>query len=159
VIASSVPGAPPAWNSYVTVESADDIAARAAELGATVAMPPFDVFDSGRMTVIADPTGAVFGITVNEVAMGPDDAIYRELHVAGDAVGGAMAIGDDWPAEIPSHWMTYFAVDDTDATAAKAKALGGNVNAEPFEIPVGRMAVLSDPGGAHFSVLNPKPPE
>jgi predicted enzyme related to lactoylglutathione lyase len=51
-------GAPPAWNSYVTVESVDAVAARAAELGATVAMPPFDVFDAGRMTGIVDPQGA-----------------------------------------------------------------------------------------------------
>jgi len=51
-------GAPPAWNSYVTVESADASAARAAELGATVAMAPFDIFDAGRMAGILDPQGA-----------------------------------------------------------------------------------------------------
>jgi predicted enzyme related to lactoylglutathione lyase len=52
-------GAPPQWNSYVTVRSADDAAARAAELGGTVAADPFDVMDLGREAVIADPTGAV----------------------------------------------------------------------------------------------------
>jgi uncharacterized protein len=51
-------GAPPAWNSYVTVESADAAAVRAGELGATVAMPPFDVLDAGRMAGIVDPQGA-----------------------------------------------------------------------------------------------------
>ncbi len=51
-------GAPPLWNSYVTVASADDAAARAGELGAHVHAPPFDVFDAGRMTVIRDPQGA-----------------------------------------------------------------------------------------------------
>jgi predicted enzyme related to lactoylglutathione lyase len=55
-------GAPPAWNSYVTVESADDTAARASELGATVHAPPFDVFEAGRMAVIQDPQGAWFCI-------------------------------------------------------------------------------------------------
>jgi predicted enzyme related to lactoylglutathione lyase len=49
---------PPHWNCYVTVASADEAAARAAELGATVAAEPFDVLDVGRMAVIADPTGA-----------------------------------------------------------------------------------------------------
>jgi uncharacterized protein len=53
-------GAPPLWNSYVTVESADDAVARAAELGATVHAPPFDVMDAGRMGVIQDPQGAWF---------------------------------------------------------------------------------------------------
>ena len=47
---------PPHWNCYVTVESADATAARAAELGATVAAEPFDVIDVGRMAVISDPS-------------------------------------------------------------------------------------------------------
>ena len=55
-------GAPPTWNSYVTVESADASADRAKELGATVLSPPFDVFDAGRMSVIQDPQGAFFEI-------------------------------------------------------------------------------------------------
>ena len=53
-------GVPPLWNSYVTVESADDAAARAGELGATVHAPPFDVMTAGRMAVIQDPQGAFF---------------------------------------------------------------------------------------------------
>ena len=51
-------GAPPAWNSYITVESADDAADRAKKLGANVIAPPFDVMDVGRMAVIQDPQGA-----------------------------------------------------------------------------------------------------
>jgi predicted enzyme related to lactoylglutathione lyase len=59
-IAPMPPGAqfPPHWNSYVAVESADAAASRAREVGGSVAMEPFDVFDAGRMAVIADPTGA-----------------------------------------------------------------------------------------------------
>ena len=49
---------PPHWNCYVTVASADDAAAKAAESGATVVAEPFDVMDVGRMAVIADPQGA-----------------------------------------------------------------------------------------------------
>jgi predicted enzyme related to lactoylglutathione lyase len=56
--ASQMQDQPPHWNVYVTVESADDSAARAKELGATVIAEPFDVFDAGRMAVIQDPTGA-----------------------------------------------------------------------------------------------------
>jgi predicted enzyme related to lactoylglutathione lyase len=55
-------GVPPMWNSYITVQSADDAAAKAGELGATVHAPPFDVMDVGRMAVIADPQGAFFEI-------------------------------------------------------------------------------------------------
>jgi predicted enzyme related to lactoylglutathione lyase len=53
-------GVPPMWQSYVSVESADDAAARAGELGATVHMPAFDVLEAGRMAVIQDPQGAFF---------------------------------------------------------------------------------------------------
>ena len=53
-------GMPPCWGSYVSVENADQVAARAKALGATVIMEPFDVMDVGRMAVIADPQGAVF---------------------------------------------------------------------------------------------------
>jgi predicted enzyme related to lactoylglutathione lyase len=53
-------GMPPVWNSYVSVRSADESAARARELGATVHAGPFDVMESGRMAVIQDPQGAFF---------------------------------------------------------------------------------------------------
>ncbi len=50
---------PPHWNLYITVESADAAAERAGELGASVMMGPFDVFEAGRMAVVQDPTGAI----------------------------------------------------------------------------------------------------
>jgi predicted enzyme related to lactoylglutathione lyase len=53
-------GVPPLWNSYVSVDSADAVAERASELGATVHAPPFDVMSVGRMAVIQDPQGAFF---------------------------------------------------------------------------------------------------
>jgi uncharacterized protein len=55
-------GVPPIWNSYVTVESADDTLARAKELGANVHADAFDVMEAGRMGVIQDPQGAYFEV-------------------------------------------------------------------------------------------------
>ena len=55
-------GAPPHWNSYVTVADVDASVKKAQELGATVFAPPFDVMDAGRMAVLQDPTGAVFSV-------------------------------------------------------------------------------------------------
>lgn len=52
---------PPYWFSYITVASADECAAAAKEAGASVHMEPFDVMEAGRMAVIGDPTGAMFG--------------------------------------------------------------------------------------------------
>jgi predicted enzyme related to lactoylglutathione lyase len=65
-------GVPPMWNSYVTVASADDAAAKAGELGATVHAPPFDVMDVGRMAVIADPQGAFFEIWEPKSSIGAE---------------------------------------------------------------------------------------
>ena len=55
----------PHWLPYVAVADADASAARAAELGATVLVPPTDIQDWGRFAVAMDPTGAVFGVLQN----------------------------------------------------------------------------------------------
>ena len=60
---------------------------------------------------------------------------------------------DSWPEDMPPHWMVYFSVADTDATAARASELGGAAPVPPTDIPPGRMAVLNDPQGGYFTVL------
>jgi predicted enzyme related to lactoylglutathione lyase len=57
-VGSQPEGMPTAWNMYVCVESADQTAAKAKDAGGSVLMEPFDVGDSGRMAVLADPEGA-----------------------------------------------------------------------------------------------------
>ncbi|MFF9509853.1 VOC family protein [Streptomyces sp. NPDC014724] len=71
------------------------------------------------------------------------------------AVGGRSVITDAFPAEMPSYFLTYFAVEDCNATAGHAVRLGGRISAPPFDIPYGRMAVLQDDQGAVFAVLQP----
>jgi uncharacterized protein len=66
-----------------------------------------------------------------------------------DVVASINAIPDDQP-DVPAHWNVTFAVDDADATAAKATELGGKVIAPPFDAPWVRMTVITDPGGATF---------
>jgi predicted enzyme related to lactoylglutathione lyase len=55
-------GAPPHWMLYIASDDVDASTRRASELGAKVFAQPFDVFDIGRMAVLADPTGAMFSI-------------------------------------------------------------------------------------------------
>lgn len=50
----------------------------------------------------------------------------------------------------PAHWGITFAVDDVDATAEKAKDLGGKVLSEPADRPWVRLATIGDPQGATF---------
>ena len=56
------PGAPPMWNTYIAVDDVDAAAERAKAAGGQVLMQPFDVMEAGRMTFVADPTGAVVGL-------------------------------------------------------------------------------------------------
>jgi uncharacterized protein len=58
---------------------------------------------------------------------------------------------------VPPHWSIYFGAEDVDATAAKIAELGGKVIVEPFDIPVGRMAVAADPQGAMFNLFKMAP--
>ncbi len=96
--------------------------------------------------------GTLFGWTGDTVPM--DDMAYTEWKLAdGSSMGGMMAMDDNYPPEVPPHWLVYFAVDDADATTARCTALGGTVTVPPTDIPPGRFAVLSDPQGALFAVL------
>lgn len=60
----------------------------------------------------------------------------------------------EMPAHVPAHWLTYFWVDDVDASVQKAASLGGAALMPPMDIPnVGRFAVVRDPQGAVFAVF------
>jgi predicted enzyme related to lactoylglutathione lyase len=99
---------------------------------------------------------SVLGVDTREVPY--DGGNYTLFQVGGVPVAGMMPMeGDAWPAELPSHWMVYFNVEDCDATAAKATELGGTVSVPPTDTAAGRFAVLGDPHGAYFSIIKPNP--
>jgi predicted enzyme related to lactoylglutathione lyase len=80
-----MPDVPPSWMTYVNVSSVDDTVAKATSNGGTVLAPAMDVMDAGRMAVIADPLGAVFGIwqpnqhTGAQLANEPGTFCWNEL--------------------------------------------------------------------------------
>jgi predicted enzyme related to lactoylglutathione lyase len=91
----------------------------------------------------------LFGWSVDAVDMGGAGS-YRMIRDGEQQLGGIVPL--DPSRGIPSHWISYIAVNDVDATAAKAVDLGGTVLVPPFDIPgVGRTAVIGDPVGARFS--------
>ena len=55
-------GMPSFWTTYIIVENVDDVAKKVKDAGGQVVMAPMDVMDYGRMAVLADPAGAVFGV-------------------------------------------------------------------------------------------------
>jgi len=65
VAAASPPpqeGMPSFWTTYIASDDVDATAGKVREAGGSLLMEPFDVFDSGRMVVAQDPTGAAFGV-------------------------------------------------------------------------------------------------
>lgn len=97
--------------------------------------------------------GAVFGWGFETNDMG-EMGKYTTITLGGNPVGGILDMGErEVPAEIPPHWLVYFAVEDTDATIAQAKERGGDVMMGPVDIPVGRFAILTDPHGSAFAVI------
>ena len=96
--------------------------------------------------------GSVFGYTYDDA---PGDMEYAMAQVDGNTVAGMMAMPDEIPAQVPSHWRIYVQVDDCDKTVARAVELGGAVIAPPTDTPYGRMSDIRDPQGASISVLQP----
>jgi predicted enzyme related to lactoylglutathione lyase len=79
---------------------------------------------------------------------------YKEIIFGGTAVGGAMPMDENWPEGVPSHWATYVAVANTDETLEKITANGGSIRVPAFDaLGVGRMAMVADPSGADFAII------
>ncbi len=94
---------------------------------------------------------AAFGWGVKQNAY--EGGVYVEWTVNGRSIGGCMPMGDNFPPQVPSNWLVYFAVDDADAAVAKIQQLGGKVMMGPMDSPAGRFAVVQDPQNATFAVI------
>ncbi|WNF28065.1 VOC family protein [Streptomyces sp. C11-1] len=79
---------------------------------------------------------------------------FAMFDVQGQTVLGRMAMGDDFPPDLPSFLIVYFSVPDCDAAVAKATEHGGVLRFGPMNSPFGRFAALSDPQGASFAVID-----
>jgi len=186
-------GIHPHWLSYVSVADADQAAAKARQLGATVMQEPLGVSEAGRMAVIQDPTGAVFAVwqprqhigallkgeprtfcwnelmTNDEQKAGKfyadlfgwtsqtqqmaDGSLYTTFKMDDMEAGGMMRIREEWGA-VPPNWMVYFAVEDCEASAEKAKSMGAEIVVPATHIPnVGTFAVIEDPQGAASGII------
>jgi len=71
---------------------------------------------------------------------------------------GRRRMGPEFDRETAPHWVPYFAVDpDTgaDTATARARELGGRVRVDPYDTGLGRTAVVEDPFGALFALIDP----
>ncbi|MEI2807833.1 VOC family protein [Albidovulum sp.] len=97
----------------------------------------------------------VLGWTFADAGM--DGFDYRLASIDGAMVAGAMDMPAD-AAGMPPMWLVYFAVDDADRAVAQMAAAGARVHRPVTPIPgTGRFAVLGDPQGAGFGILEPAP--
>ncbi|QIK74827.1 VOC family protein [Nocardioides piscis] len=100
--------------------------------------------------------GAVLGLTTETIEMPGSPEPYVMLNANGRSVAGLTPP----PApDVPAHWNVSFNVDDVDAAVAHASELGATTITPAFDVEgVGRLAVLQDPQGASF-VLMQNPPD
>lgn len=62
ISAATAPDAPPDWNTYVSVVSADETIEKVRAAGGRVLLEPFDVGPAGRMAAFTDPEGAALRV-------------------------------------------------------------------------------------------------
>jgi predicted enzyme related to lactoylglutathione lyase len=93
---------------------------------------------------------AVFGYEPEQMGDGQtfDYSLYK---VGGNMIGGRNQLGAE--DSTPAGWLTYFAVDDPDVAVATATEGGASVLTPAHDSDYGRMAVLRDPWGAVFAVI------
>jgi predicted enzyme related to lactoylglutathione lyase len=102
--------------------------------------------------------GAVVGFDIGERLPGDQD--YRMIgRDDGGFAGGVLGLTDDMRQHgARPIWLGYIGVDNVDATVAQIEAKGGKTLMPAFDIPQGRIAMVSDPQGNPFYVMKPIPP-
>lgn len=98
---------------------------------------------------------ALLGWARKKVDIGPNST-YTLFQQNGKDVAGMMNPATEHSCSRPPFWSAYIAVDDIDACATRVAELGGQVIAEPEDIPgVGRVCMLTDPVGAPVCLMTP----
>jgi predicted enzyme related to lactoylglutathione lyase len=92
----------------------------------------------------------------NFESMQTPQGIYWIAKMGDGVVGGIFPLTSPQFDGVPECWMAYLAVDDVDARVKKAVAAGAKLMRPAFDIPgVGRIAILTEPGGAGVGWITP----
>ena len=94
---------------------------------------------------------AVFGFTFNQMdaETAGEGMDYATFGTGGNPLGG---LGASDPS-MPKGWLACFAVASADDAVRAVEARGGKVTMPPEDTPFGRFAIVEDPWGAAFEVL------
>jgi predicted enzyme related to lactoylglutathione lyase len=103
----------------------------------------------------SDPAAAkqfyssLFGWEIHDQDMGPAGT-YTIFRMKGRDCAAAIQLQS---AGVPPHWMLYISTSDVDEASKRVTELGGKVVMGPFDAgEFGRMSIIQDPEGAHFSL-------
>ncbi len=143
---------------------ADPQGAVFAVLASSSGDPPDELADPGEwiwsslITSDVDAGAAFYQSLFNyEVYPVDDDGDGTSDHAVFASENYARASANSLPEKRPdahSHWISFVRVDDVAAAAAKATQLGGRVVVEPrVDRQGGKLAVVADPQGAHFGLM------
>ena len=104
--------------------------------------------------------GSVVGWTIGDPIPGGGQDYRMIGRSDGGFAGGVLGLTDEMceGGAFPL-WIGYIGVDDVGATVARIVAKGGEIQMSPFDIPQGRIAMVTDPQGNPFYVMKPIPPE
>ena len=119
------------------------------------------------MTTDPDGAAAFYGPVVGWKIAAPGDPAtkggvdYRHIvRSDGGNGGGVLALTPEMrEGGAQPVWLGYLYVPDVDAAVAAIVADGGTQTMAPFDIDVGRIAMVTDPQGAPFYVMNPIAPQ
>ena len=86
----------------------------------------------------------------------PEGSTYWCAMLDGRRVAGLFPLDSADYDGVPEGWMSYLAVDDVDKRVAKAVKAGATLMKPIFDVPgVGRIAILTEPGGAGIGWMTP----
>lgn len=80
---------------------------------------------------------------------------YTLFKIGERSNAGAYDMSGLVPDGVPPHWLVWFLVEDCHSSASTITELGGSVLSEPRESGVGTSAVVADPFGATFAIIEP----
>lgn len=109
------------------------------------------------MTTDMDAASAFYA---NVLGWGARDAsmpglAYRLLTIEDAPIAGMMSLPEEARhAGVAPHWTGYVGVDDVDAAAMRAEALGGKIYVPPADVAdVSRFSIIADPQGATLALI------
>jgi predicted enzyme related to lactoylglutathione lyase len=89
-------------------------------------------------------------------SMPMENGTYWIAKMGDEPVAGIFPLASPQFDGVPEGWMSYLAVDDVDARVKKAVAAGAKLMRPIFDVPhVGRIAILTEPGGAGVGWMTP----